>query len=188
MIKIIGGKFKKTNLEVPEDYVRPTSALKREAIFSILESDAIKNSYELYKNKCFIDLFAGSGAFGLEAISRGATYCVFYEINNKVYDNLQKNCKLICQENEYKIYLQNSNFINNLELNYPLSSIFIDPPYDYNNFESLLNKLLSNKILNRNSIIIIETKKNKKIEFPKNLRMIKSKIYGKTKIIFLKKL
>ena len=48
MIKIIGGKFKKTNLEVPEDYVRPTSALKREAIFSILESYAHKNSINLY--------------------------------------------------------------------------------------------------------------------------------------------
>ena len=67
MIKIIGGKFKKTNLEVPEDYVRPTSALKREAIFSILESYAHKNSINLYKNIAILDLYAGSGSVGLEA-------------------------------------------------------------------------------------------------------------------------
>ena len=55
MIKIIGGKFKSRILEVPKKNVRPTSSIKREAIFSILESLALKNSYNLYKNKLFYE-------------------------------------------------------------------------------------------------------------------------------------
>ena len=77
MINIIGGKFKKTKLEVPLKKVRPTSIIKRKAIFSILESYGIQNSIDIYYKKSVIDLFAGSGALGLEAISRGAYYCYF---------------------------------------------------------------------------------------------------------------
>ena len=81
MINIIGGKFKGTKLQVPENIVRPTSSIKREAIFSILESYALQNSYDLYEKKCFIDLFAGSGSLGLEAVSRGASHAYFFESN-----------------------------------------------------------------------------------------------------------
>ena len=84
MLKIISGDFKGRKLEVPQNFVRPTSALKREAIFSIIESFAIKNSIELYNNKTVIDLFAGTGAIGLEAISRGMSKAFFYENNRQV--------------------------------------------------------------------------------------------------------
>ena len=65
MPNIIGGKYKGTLLEVPLEKVRPTSTMKREAIFSSLESYAYKNSLDLYKNKCFVDLFAGCGGLSL---------------------------------------------------------------------------------------------------------------------------
>ena len=90
MLKIISGDFKGRKLEVPQNFVRPTSALKREAIFSIIESFAIKNSIELYNNKTVIDLFAGTGAIGLEAISRGMSKAFFYENNRKVIKILKK--------------------------------------------------------------------------------------------------
>ena len=106
MIKIIGGKFKKTNLEVPEDYVRPTSALKREAIFSILESYAHKNSINLYKNMAILDLYAGSGSVGLEAISRGISKGIFVEVKKEVIDILKKNCLKICKDNQFEIINQ----------------------------------------------------------------------------------
>ncbi len=90
MPNIIGGKFRRTLVEVPNKIVRPTSALKREAIFSIIESFAIKNSIELYNNKTVIDLFAGTGAIGLEAISRGMSKAFFYENNRQVIKILKK--------------------------------------------------------------------------------------------------
>ena len=82
MISIIGGKYKGSKLQVPSKDVRPTSAIKRSSIFSVLESYALKNAYNLYENQCFIDIFAGSGSLGLEAISRGARFSYFFENNN----------------------------------------------------------------------------------------------------------
>ena len=90
MIKIISGKFKRSNLIVPHRNVRPTSAIKRGAIFSIIESYAYKNSFNLYKNKAVFDIFAGSGSVGLEAISRGMKEAYFYENNSKVLKILKK--------------------------------------------------------------------------------------------------
>ena len=104
MIRITGGKFKQKKLTSIDDFVRPTSSLKREAFFSIIESYAIKNSIELYKNKIFLDLFAGIGTMGLEAISRGVNEAVFFENNIEVINILRKNCLDICKNNQFKIY------------------------------------------------------------------------------------
>ena len=128
MIKIIGGKFKKTNLAVPEDYVRPTSALKREAIFSILESYAHKNSINLYKNMAILDLYAGSGSVGLEAISRGISKGIFVEVKKEVIDILKKNCLKICKDHQFEIINQDVENIFKIKFNFPISIIFIDPP------------------------------------------------------------
>ena len=100
MPKITGGKYKRAKIEVPTTLVRPTSAMKREAIFSILENLAIKHSIELYKNKSIIDMFAGSGLIGLEAISRGMKISYFIENSSQVVKILKKNCIKICKDNE----------------------------------------------------------------------------------------
>lgn len=188
MINIIGGKFKRKKIEVPLNDVRPTSAIKREAIFSILESYATKKSFELYSERCFIDLFAGSGSLGLEAISRGGSYCYFYEINNKVIEILKKNCEIICKENQFQINLQDSTLINNFKLHYPLSVIFIDPPYEYTSFNKILDIIKIKNILNKDTVIVIETDKKNILKFSSEFEIIKDKIYGKTKLFFLKKL
>ena len=159
MINIIGGKYKKTTLLVPKKDVRPTSSLKREAIFSILESHAFKNSYNLYKDKCFIDLFAGSGALGLEAISRGAKICFFYENNSDVLKILDINCKKICCDNNYQIINKNLNNSNFYNTKIPISAIFIDPPYEMINFDYLLNQIKNLLDLHSQSLIVIESKK-----------------------------
>ena len=96
MIKIVGGEFKRTNLSVAEN-IRPTSSIKREAIFSIVESYALKNNIDLYNNKAVMDIFAGSGAVGLEAISRGMKEAYFYENNPNVIKIL-KNKVMFCHK------------------------------------------------------------------------------------------
>ena len=185
MIKIIGGKFKKTNLEVPEDYVRPTSALKREAIFSILESYAHKNSINLYKNMAILDLYAGSGSVGLEAISRGISKGIFVEIKKEVIDILKKNCLKICKDNQFQIINQDVENIFKKKFNFPISIIFIDPPYKKVDIDNILNKLISSKIKNKNTFIVIETNKKNVLKINENLKIIQEKSYGKTKILFL---
>ncbi len=188
MINIIGGKFKRKKIEVYRNNVRPTSAIKREAIFSVLESYAAKNSFELYSDKCFLDLFAGSGSLGLEAISRGASYSHFYEIDNNVEKILKKNCETICTKNQYQIFIQDCNLIKQFNLKHPLSVVFIDPPYKIKSLDTILNILLENNILSKDTIIVIETDKKNIFKFSEDFEIIKNKIYGKTKLFFLKKL
>ena len=185
MPNIIGGKYKKTTLDVPSKLVRPTSAFKREAIFSILESYAIKHSIEMYKNKSIIDIFAGSGLVGLEAISRGMEKAYFLENSNNVIKILEKNCQKICKKNEFEIIIGNA--INCLKERFVIepSIIFIDTPYKKENINLLLLKLLKNKIKSKHTFVIIETAKEEEITIPDGLTIFKEKIYGKTKILFL---
>ena len=185
MPNIIGGKYKKTTLDVPSKMVRPTSAFKREAIFSILESYAIKHSIEIYKNKSIIDIFAGSGLVGLEAISRGIEKAYFIENNDNVKKILEKNCQKICKKNEFEIITGNA--INSLDEEFIIepSIIFIDPPYKKENIYLLLLKLLKNKIKSKYTFVIIETAQEERITIPDGLNFFKEKVYGKSKILFL---
>ena len=185
MPNIIGGKYKKTILDIPNKLVRPTSAFKREAIFSILESYAIKHSIEIYKKKSIIDIFAGSGLVGLEAISRGIEKAYFIENSDNVIKILEKNCQKICKKNEFEIIIGNA--INSFDEKFIIepSIIFIDPPYKKENINLLLLKLLKNKIKSKYTFVIIETAKEEKITIPEGLNLFREKVYGKTKILFL---
>ena len=185
MPNIIGGKYKRTKLNVPNDLVRPTSALKREAIFSIIESYSLKHSIEIYKNKSIIDMFAGSGLIGLEAISRGMSMSYFIENNNNVKKILEKNCKKICKNQEYEIIL--SKAITALDYIFKIkpSIIFIDPPYKKENIKVILKKILKNKININNTIIVIETAKEENVIIPIEFNIFKEKTYGKTKLLFI---
>lgn len=185
MLSIIGGWKKKTKLEVPTINVRPTSSKKKEAIFSILESNAFKKKTDIYTNKYFLDLFAGSGSLGLEAISRGAKFCYFYEIRNQVIETLEKNCFKICKSDNFKIVKQDITKSFFKEINNPLSVIFIDPPYTLVPFKTILNNLLNASLVSKHTIIVIESEKNANINFPSLMKIIDIRYYGKTKISFL---
>jgi len=188
MIKIIAGKYKRSNLIVPENNVRPTSALKKEAIFSIIESYALKNSIDLYKNKAVMDIFAGSGSVGLEAISRGMKEAYFYENNSKVLEILKKNCLKICKSNNYKIIEKDVMIFSPKKIFLPVSLIFIDPPYFQYDVSKLLIKLLRNDIIKKNTIVVVETNIKDKLEVQKQLKIFDQRSYGVTLLYFLKTL
>ena len=164
-------------------FVRPTSSLKREAIFSIVKSYCVKNNYNLFENKTILDLFAGIGTIGLEGISRGFSNVIFYENNRKVLKILEKNCDMLCSKNQYKIIEENI-ILSSFSINFKnISIIYIDPPYEKYNLNKLL-LILSKKIVEK-SIIIIETSFNDVYVIPEKLKLINEKKYGKTSINFL---
>jgi 16S rRNA (guanine966-N2)-methyltransferase len=184
MIRITGGKFKQKKLASINDFVRPTSSLKREAFFSVIESYAIKNSIELYKNKIFLDLFAGIGTMGLEAISRGMSEVIFFENNIEVINILRTNCLDICKNNQFKIYEEDL-ISSKLEIEFQnISVVYIDPPYAKYNLTKFLENL-SNKIKDT-TLIGLETSERDDIVIPENLNLLQKKTYGKTIIYFLK--
>ena len=185
MIQITAGKHKKRKLKSISKLVRPTSALRREAVFSMIESYSIKISYDFYKDKTFLDLFAGIGTMGLEAISRGINKVIFFENNEEVIDILKYNCSIICNSDQYEII--NEDIIKtNFNIKFDnISLVYIDPPYNKYNLKDILDTL-SIKFDKSQTLIIIETSIDELPVFPKNTKMIKEKVYGKSAIRILK--
>ncbi len=184
MIRLTGGKFKQKPLVSINNFVRPTSSLKREAFFSIIESYATKNSINIYENKVFLDLFAGIGTMGLEAISRGINKVIFFENNSEVINVLKKNCLAICKNDEFIIYEENL-VSSNLEIEFKnISIVYIDPPYEKYDLTKLLQNLI-NKI-NYDTLIALELSAKDKFVIPDNINVFQKKKYGKTIIYFLK--
>lgn len=118
-MRINTGRFKYRKIEVPES-ARPTTEKVREAVFSMLIGRI--------KGATVLDLFAGSGSLGLEALSRGAEYCVFNEVNRKNYKILKNNIENCKAEEISSTY--NNDFRKALVLaNREFDIIFVDPPY-----------------------------------------------------------
>ena len=183
-MRIISGKFKGKKILQPKDFnTRPLKDLTKESIFNIIvHSKKVKFDLE---NSNILDLFAGVGSFGIECLSRGADKVTFIEKYEGVLPILKKNLDNLKSEINYKII--ESDILNRLEfkslkLTYDL--IFLDPPYKEKALENILNKIIENKILNDNGIIIIHRHKKEIDTFPENFHLIDEKKYGISKIIF----
>jgi 16S rRNA (guanine966-N2)-methyltransferase len=98
---------------------------------------------------------------------------------------LESNCLKVCEHNNYKIINKDiaKSFFE--EIDNPLSVIFIDPPYTLAPFENILHNLLEANLILKETIIIIESEKKTKINFPYSMKIIDERCYGKTKITFL---
>ena len=136
------------------------------------------------RKKFFLDLFAGIGTMGLEAISRGMSEVIFFENNVEVIQVLKKNCLSICKNNEFTIYEED--LINSeLEIEFRnISIIYIDPPYEKYNLQKLLENLISK--INIQTIIALELSVKDRLKIPENINVFQKKKYGKTVIYFLK--
>ena len=178
-MRIISGKKRGLKLLSPVDYsVRPTTDKIKESIFNIL--------FEIDENSIVLDLFCGSGAVGIEFLSRGANKVYFCDlsvdslkITKKNLENSEFLDNSIIINNDY-MYCLNYFYNNCLKFDY----IFLDPPYKYEYIEKALDFIWNNNILQEDGLIIIETDKDISI---KNFEIIKEKNYSKIKIMFLER-
>tara|TARA_S200000501_G_scaffold357321_1_gene380865 strand:- start:694 stop:1254 length:561 start_codon:yes stop_codon:yes gene_type:complete len=184
-MRIISGKLKGKKINPPKDKItRPLRDLVKESIFNVLEHS---NKFWINLEKSVIlDLFSGSGSFGLEAISRGAKKCFFIEQYTGVTGVLNTNIKnLKCNSN---CFVSNSDcfkYIENLNDNeFKFDIIFLDPPYKEKKINYLIDKILEKKILNKNGIIIIHRHKKDDIKLTEKLNILDLRIYGISKITF----
>ena len=183
-MRIISGNFRNKKLSYPSDnYTRPLKDLVKESIFNIIKhSKLIKFKIE----ECeVLDLFSGSGSFGLECISRGAKKVLFCENYIPAIKILKKNIAYLkCKEKTYVYTEDVFKFLNNKSLfTTKFQIIFIDPPFR----ESEINKLLENlnklNILDKKGIIIFHRNKKYKDELPQKFKLKIEKTYGLSKII-----
>ena len=183
-MRIISGFFKGKKILEPKDKkTRPLKDLTKESIFNIIKHS---NKFKIdFTNSYVLDLFSGVGSFGIECLSRGVKKVIFMENYTKVLPLLKKNLLSLKSIKNYEIIeknIYNENIF--LELNNKFDIIFLDPPYKDKNLESLLYRIKSQKILNKNGIIILHRHKNEENSFPSSIKFIEQKVYGISKIIF----
>jgi len=162
--------------------IRPTSDKVKEAIFSSLGG-------KVY-NACFLDLFSGSGAMGIEALSRDCSYAAFVEINKAHADVIRQNInhviKAIPGANYDVFNLDAFEAINMLSKNgKKFDIIFVDPPYGKDEYFSILEKIFTAGVLNENGLLVIENAKENPEPSSKYFNIVKSKQYGKTAVYFM---
>ncbi len=183
-MRIISGNFKGKKIIEPKDKnTRPLKDLTKESIFNII-THSNKVSIK-FNNAKILDLFSGTGSFGIECLSRGVDHVTFVENYKGILPILKKNLDSLKSIKNYKI-IENNIFKNfNLgKLENKFDIIFLDPPYKEDKLTDLISLLIEKKILNINGIIIIHRHKKQKDLFPKNFQIIEEKKYGVSKIIF----
>ena len=183
-MRIISGLFKGKKILEPKDLnTRPLKDMTKESIFNII-NHSNKFSINLKKSKV-LDLFAGTGSFGLECLSRNVKFVTFVENYIGILPILKKNLNNLRQIKNFEVIEKNilNNFdFENFQTKFDI--IFLDPPYKEKDLKNLLDSLLNYNILNTHGIIIIHRHVNQIDNFPKSFQIIEEKKYGISKIIF----
>ena len=183
-MRIISGNFKGKKILEPKDIrTRPLKDLTKESIFNIIYHSK-KISIQI-KNSEVLDLFSGTGSFGIECLSREAKNVIFVETYKGILPILKKNLANLKQINNYKIIQED--ILCSLDLNsfkQKFDIIFLDPPYKENNINSLIRSIIEIKLVKNNGIIIIHRLKKQEDIFPDTFKIIEKKTYGISKIIF----
>jgi len=178
-MRIIGGAFRGRILSTPKgEQTRPTSSLLRKALFDIC-SQRLEDAH-------FLDLFAGSGAMGIEAISRGAIHSTFVDKSPLACKTITKNIELLgLQEQSTILCVPVERAIKMLQgKKKAFQLIYIDPPYGKENLASLVEQLLSAHLLAKDGRIFIEElKKNAEVLELHGVKLVEKRRYGDTLLL-----
>jgi len=158
--------------------VRPTSSKIRESIFNMI--------YSSIADSVMLDLFAGSGIMGLEALSRGAKKVYFIEKSSKVFKLLKENLNYF--DFDYEVKLSDALIALNSFNGIKFDIIFIDPPYASGLIEPVLTKIKNNELLSKEGIAVIEHSSDLQISdlvIELGFKILKEKKYGDTSITII---
>tara|TARA_B100001939_G_scaffold287730_1_gene258354 strand:+ start:885 stop:1448 length:564 start_codon:yes stop_codon:yes gene_type:complete len=176
-MRIIGGIHKGRRLKPPESRnIRPTTDRMRETLFNLLQ-----NSLGLCFADCHVlDAFAGTGALGLEALSRGAAHVTFVEKNPRALRLLKENVALLKAEKNTTVKSTDACSIKRPDR--PFALVFLDPPYHRDLLRPALDNLHTQQALTPNAYIVAEYSSKEDIVFYEFLEKISERIYGDSKV------
>lgn len=180
-MRIIGGKAKGTKLYTLEgENTRPTLDRVRESLFNILQ-------FEL-RDSVFLDLFSGSGACGIEAISRGAKKAILCDKSKQAIEIIKKNIDKTHTKEQITLYQIDFKELLKTKVQEKLDIVFIDPPYQTDFAYEAVKIILEKNLITEESIIVIETDQEKVVK--KQLENLEIEImderkYGRAYLIFL---
>lgn len=167
-MRIISGKYRGKKLkEFDLDSTRPTLDRVKESIFNLVQFDVL--------DSVVLDLFAGTGALGIEAISRGAKYVYLVDSNKQAINIIKENLKGI--DGDFEV-LNKDAMLFLKDINTALDLVFLDPPYKTNLGILAIEELIKNNLINKNGIIIFETSEDKDFDFNYEGFDVQKKKYG----------
>lgn len=175
-LRVISGKLRGLKLDSPCGMdTRPTLDRVKEAVFNIIFS-------RVY-DAAVLDLFAGSGALGIEALSRGAAWSTFADNNANAVSTIKSNLRKARFDDNYEVIFGDSiDFLKKTDKKYDI--IFLDPPYKAGLYEEILNIIKQRSILNGGGIVVLECDSANSAEVG-DFCVLKDKTYGKARIYVL---
>lgn len=183
-MRIIGGNFRGKKIFLPKDEkTRPLRDLVKESIFNLISHSKKFNCSLINSN--ILDLFSGTGSFGLECISRNSKMVTFIEnysdalevLKNNINSlNVKDKCNII-EDDCFEFFKTEKKFKEKFDI------IFMDPPYKESKLNNLIDLILEKQILKKNGILIIHRHKNDGINISENLKILDLRVYGVSKII-----
>ena len=177
-VRITSGEWKNRNLEVPDiDGLRPTSERVRETLFNWLMPS-------IHKSVC-LDLFAGSGSLGFEALSRGARHCTFVEKSKLAFRQIKTTRTSLNAMNSEAHNCDAIDFLSSVH-NHNFNLVFLDPPFSDDYLISSIESIHEYQLVSRGGYIYIEFNKNNDLfDLPDNWSVIRKKIYGNVCFILI---
>lgn len=182
-MRIIAGTARSLPLKTIEGRdTRPTTDKIKETLFNVLQFD-VPGSY-------FLDLFAGSGQIGLEALSRGAQYAVFVENSRKAASCVEDNIRFTKFDKQSKLITSDAvTAVRTLDGKYKFDIVFMDPPYNKELEKEVLIALSDSDILKKDALIVVEASNDTAFDYIGELgyEIVKEKNYKTNKHVFLKR-
>jgi 16S rRNA (guanine966-N2)-methyltransferase len=180
-MRIVGGSLRGRRLAGPKSFaIRPTSDRLRETIFDILEH-AYPGSIQ---GVAVIDLFAGAGALGLEALSRGASRALFVDCSAEARALLRENIESLGLGGVTHIFRRDATRLGLAPKDERFGLAFLDPPYGKNLAPPALAELAQGGWLKDGALAIIEEAAGAAVELPQGFRVEETRRYGDTKVVF----
>ena len=180
-MRVIAGKARRLQLKTIDGMgTRPTTDRIKETLFNMINNDMLQ--------AVFLDLFSGSGAIGIEALSRGASKAYFVESNKKAVQCIKDNLNFTKLQDEVVMVMPVERALKDLEHKVKFDFIFMDPPYDKLYEKDVLIFLSKSDLINKSSRIIVEASLDTDFSYASELgyEIIKEKEYKTNKHVFLK--
>ena len=180
-MRIVGGKFRGHGLQGPKGQAtRPTSDRVREAIFNILAHGVDGFSIEGAR---VLDLFAGTGAMGLEALSRGARFCQFVDDAAEARGIIRRNADALGVVGQCKIWRRDATRLGPAAPQPCFDLVFADPPYNKGLGTKALASLIDGQWLNKGGIVVVEEAERAELTCPVKLTELVRRVYGDTQVM-----
>lgn len=180
-MRIVAGRFKGRGLATPtSDAIRPTSDRVRESLFNILSHGIEDFSVEGAR---VLDLFAGTGALGIEAISRGAASCLFVEEEAEARGLIRTNVEALALTGITKLFRRDATNLGPAGKMGQFDLVLLDPPYGKGLGEAALTSAIEGGWLAPRAVVVLEERATTTVTLPTELALLDRRIYGDTQVV-----